>query len=311
MPVAFFQWSSKPCAKCYILVRGIAVRRRWGQGRGCRPGRSRASCWRCPHQGWSLKKGDVHVCKWGRVGQEITLSACCCCISEVSLWFKNDCSVHQGSLVSGPWKEQNWTWMKTSCLWGSLKSWKMCCWYWKDFYLITSRVCSVSTKTQVTVSTCFPVSSVSQLEKDPGNAGVESSLLLRKVSAPGSLSKVRAIRCECPTLEPQAQTYSCRVSKVGGSIFPAFGTWNWYYVHQPCCWWACCWGELMCRLCISGVHWWKREAVKGPSCNEVSLTLFPVDKSTLANKILANRIDRAANWKYNYDFILASAGVSK
>lgn len=40
--------------------------------------------------------------------------------------------------------------MKTSCSWGFWKSWRMCCFYWKDFYLITSRVCSASTRTQVT-----------------------------------------------------------------------------------------------------------------------------------------------------------------
>lgn len=82
----------------------------------------------------------------------------------------------------------------------------MCCCYWKDFYLITSRVCSVSTKIQVTVSKCSPVSSISHLEKDSGNKGVTSSLLLRKVSPSGSQSKVRAIRHESPNLEPQVQT---------------------------------------------------------------------------------------------------------
>lgn len=39
------------------------------------------------------------------------------------------------------------------------------------------------------------------------------------------------------------------------------------------------------------------------------LALLPFDKSTLANKILANRIDKAANQKYKYDFSLINGVV--
>lgn len=47
----------------------------------------------------------------------------------------------------------------------------MCCFYWKDFYLITSRVCSVSTKTQVipSVASSLVFWGVTHLEQDSGN----------------------------------------------------------------------------------------------------------------------------------------------
>lgn len=85
--------------------------------------------------------------------------------------------------------------MKTSCSWGFSRSWKMCCFYWKDFYLITSRVCSVSTKTQVTLFVserilCFNCS----LENDSKYKGMKSFLLLMKESSSGLQSKVNSPR---------------------------------------------------------------------------------------------------------------------
>lgn len=79
----------------------------------------------------------------------------------------------------------------------------MCCFYWKDSYLITSRACSVSTKTQVTlaVSKLVPVSTVLHLGKDSGNEGVKSPLLFRKAS-----SMVRTMGYRCQNLELQVPT---------------------------------------------------------------------------------------------------------
>lgn len=130
------------------------------------------------HLGWSLEGSGFGLLQVGVGGSREALSACCGCMSKTNLWFKNHFCIHKGSLASGPLKEQNWTWTKTSCSWGFWKSWKMCCFYWKGFYLITSRACSVSTKTQVTlsVSTLFSVSRVRHLDKDSGNKGGKSSL---------------------------------------------------------------------------------------------------------------------------------------
>lgn len=78
--------------------------------------------------------------------------------------------------MNGPLKEQNWTWMKTSCLWGFSKSWKTCCFYWKDFYLITSRVCLVSTKTQVSAARSSAFRGLFTLNRTQANKGVKSSV---------------------------------------------------------------------------------------------------------------------------------------
>lgn len=83
----------------------------------------------------------------------------------------------------------------------------MCCFYWKDFYLITSRVCSVSTKTQVTlsVSKCFSVLRLTHLEKDSGNKGVKSSLLLGKGSSPGFKARLEPRDLDTKTLSFRAK----------------------------------------------------------------------------------------------------------
>lgn len=140
--------------------------------------------------------------------EEVCFLACCCCLLKMNLWLKNHFYIHKGSLVSGPLKEQNWTWMKTSCLWGFLKSWKMCCFYWKDFYLITSRVCSVSTKTQV-----IPFAAKSSafrgllaLTRTQANKGVKASLLIMKRGCPGLQRKVRTTTYRFQNLEHQVPT---------------------------------------------------------------------------------------------------------
>lgn len=66
--------------------------------------------------------------------------------------------------------------MKTSCLWGFSKSWKTCCFYWKDFYLITSRVCLVSTKTQVRAACSSAFRGLFTLNRTQANKGVKSSV---------------------------------------------------------------------------------------------------------------------------------------
>lgn len=131
------------------------------EGKGTSP-KDQGRLRRWLHWGWSLQEMGFRLMQWRWMGRREKLSACCCYILKMNLGLKNDFYIYKGSLVSGPLKEQNWTWMKTSCLWGFLKSWKMCCFYWKDFYLITSRVCSISTKTQVTlfVSKLSSVSSI-------------------------------------------------------------------------------------------------------------------------------------------------------
>lgn len=206
---------------------------------------------------------------------------------------KNAFYIHKGSLASGPSRERNWTWMKTSCSWGFSRSWKMCCFYWKDFYLITSRVCSVSTKTQVTLFVserilCFNCS----LENDSKYKGMKSFLLLMKESSSGLQSKVNSPRFKAllvPFLPLEREMGSISASLV------LRGLPGWIRSEL-----VRVWSPVM-ETC---------GGVKEPSC-EVSLARPPFDKSTLVNKILPNRIDRAANWKYNYGFILTNGAISK